>query len=589
MAGMVLGPGPKGQRASNCMPVPSLIAPSRREFLRLLGLAGLTSISGVPRLQPRLLAAGPLFEEVPSSTSGITWVHENAMSADRYLPETMGPGVAFLDYDNDGWVDIFLVNSGASDFYKPGRPLKNALYKNNRNGTFTDVTDAAGVAGGKEFGMGCTIADYDNDGYPDILVTAYGRCTLYHNNGNGTFSDVTEKSGLAAPGWTTSGVWFDYDNDGKLDLFLCSFVQFSLASNVFCGDNKLGKRFYCIPRVFKPTPSLLFHNNGDGTFREVSAGTDIQRAMGKALGAVATDINGDGLMDLFVANDTVQNFLFANRGKGKWDEIALAAEVGFSANGTPRSGMGVDAADVNGDGKQDLFVANVDQEMFSLYKNDGNEFFSDVAGPNGVAQATRLLSGWGLKLFDYDNDGFVDLFLANGHPDDMIESYSQQVRYKEPLVLFHNDGTKLANVSDQGGPAFQKLFPARGLAVGDYDNDGRVDVLVGNNGGPPLLLRNHAGEGNHWIGVRLQGTTCNRDAIGATITWSVNGKTRSRLKTHGGSYLSSHDMREVLGLGAAAKADWVEIKWPQPSGRVERLTDVPVDRYVTIVEGKGWS
>ena len=316
------------------------------------------------------------------------------MSADRYLPETMGPGVAFFDYDNDGWVDIFMVNSGASDFYKPKAPLKNALYKNNRDGTFTDVTDKAGVAGGKEFGMGCAIADYDNDGYPDILVTAYGRCTLYHNNGNGTFTDVTEKAGVAAPGWTTSAVWFDYDNDGKLDLFLCSFVQFSLPSNVFCGDNKLGKRFYCIPRVFKPTPSLLFHNNGDGTFTEVSAGTDIQRAIGKALGVVATDINGDGLMDLFVANDTVQNFLFANRGKGKWDEIALAAEVGFSANGTPRSGMGVDAGDINGDGKQDLFVANVDQEMFSLYKNDGNEFFSDVAGAErrraGDAPAERL-------------------------------------------------------------------------------------------------------------------------------------------------------------------------------------------------------
>jgi hypothetical protein len=545
-------------------------------------------MAGVFPLHSRLLlAATPLFEEVPPSVSGITWTHDNALSADRYLPETMGPGVAFIDYDNDGWVDIFMVNSGASDFYKPATPLKNALYRNNRDGTFTDVTDKAGVAGGREFGMGCTIADYDNDGYPDILVTAYGRCTLYHNNGDGTFTDVTDKAGVAAPGWTTSAVWFDYDNDGKLDLFLCSFVQFSLTSNVFCGDNKLGKRFYCIPRVFKPTPSLLYHNNGDGTFTEVSAGSDIKRAMGKALGVVATDINGDGLLDLFVANDTVQNFLFANRGNGKWDEISLAAEVGFSANGTPRSGMGVDAADVNGDGKQDLFVANVDQEMFSLYKNDGNEFFSDVAGPHGIAQATRLLSGWGLKFFDYDNDGFVDLFLANGHPDDMIESYSQQVKYKEPLLLFHNDGAKLSNVSGQGGPAFQKMFPARGLATGDFDNNGRIDVLIGNNGGAPVLLRNNAGEGNHWLGLRLQGTACNRDAIGATITWSAGGTTHSRLKSHGGSYLSSHDMREVLGLGAATKVDWVEIKWPQPSGRVERLTDLPIDRYVTIAEGKG--
>jgi enediyne biosynthesis protein E4 len=382
-------------------------------------------------------------------------------------------------------------------------------------------------------------------------------------------------------------VWFDYDNDGKLDLFLCSFVEFSLKSNIYCGDNKLGRRFYCIPRVFKPTPSALFHNNGDGTFTEVSRGTDIQKSLGKALGVVATDINGDGLMDLFVANDTVQNFLFANRGKGQWEEIGLSAEVGFSANGTPRSGMGVDATDLDMDGKQDLFVANVDQEMFSLYKNDGNEFFSDVASFHGVAQATRLLSGWGLKFFDYDNDGSVDLILANGHPDDMVENYSQQVKYKEPLLLFHNSGGKLANVSAQSGPVFSKYFAARGLTVGDYTNDGRLDVVIGNNGDAPVLLKNNAGEGNHWLGLKLQGTACNRDAIGATITWSAGGTKRLRMKTGGGSYLSSHDPREVLGLGPATAVEFVEIKWPQPSGRVERFTDLPIDRYVTVVEGKG--
>jgi enediyne biosynthesis protein E4 len=559
-----------------------LTRPTRREFVRLLGAAGLSSLA--PRRQSP--PAFP-FKEVPASVSGISWTHDNGMSANRYLPETMGPGVAFVDFDNDGWVDIFMVNSGEADFYKPQRPLTNALYRNNRDGTFTDVTAKAGVAGGQQFGMGCAIADYDNDGYQDILVTAYGRCTLYHNNGNGTFTDVTEKAGVAAPGWTTSAVWFDYDNDGRLDLFLCSFVQYSVKNEVFCGDNKLGKRFYCIPRVFKPTSSLLFRNNGDGTFTQTSGGTDIEKALGKALGVVATDVNNDGLLDLFVANDTVQNFLFMNRGKGAWDEIALEAEVGFSANGTPRSGMGVDAADFNGDGRQDLFVANVDQEMFSLYRNDGNEFFSDVAAPNAVAQATRLFSGWGLKFLDYDNDGAVDLFLANGHPDDMIESYSRQVKYKEPLLLFRHDGTRLVNVSAASGPAFQQPYPARGLAVGDFNNDGRLDVLIGNNGEAPVLLENTSGAGNHWLGVRLQGTTCNRDAIGATITWSVNGTTRSRFKTHGGSYMSSHDMREVLGLGPSTTIDWLEIKWPLPSGRVERIATPPIDRYVTIVEGKG--
>ena len=558
----------------------------RRHALRLLGLAGASAFAGIAPFRSRISAAGAIFEEIQPETSGIRWVHENAISPQRYLPETMGPGVAFLDFDNDGWLDIFMVNSGKSDFYTPSAPLKNALYKNNRDGTFTDISDKAGVAGGDQFGMGCAIGDYDNDGYPDILVTAYGRCTLYKNNGNGTFTDVTARAGVATPGWTTSAVWFDYDNDGKLDLFLCSFVEYSATSKVFCGDNKLGKRFYCIPRVFKGTPSFLYRNNGDGTFTDVTAGTDIQRSIGKGLGVVATDINNDGLMDLFVANDTVQNFLFLNRGKGKWDESGLPSEVGFSANGTPRSGMGVDSADFDGDGRQDLFVANVDQEMFSLYRNDGNEFFSDIAAPNGVAQATRLLSGWGLKFFDYDNDGVVDLILANGHPDDMIEQYSQQVRYKEPLLLFHNDGKKLTDVSAQAGPAFQKMFPARGLAVGDYNNDGRIDVLIGNNGGPPVLLKNNA-SGSHWLGVKLQGAGCNRDAIGATITWTAGGIKRSRLKTNGGSYLSSHDMREVLGVGQAAKIESLEIKWPQPSGRVERFTDVPIDRYVTIVEGRG--
>jgi enediyne biosynthesis protein E4 len=535
----------------------------------------------------RALANGrPLFVDVLPSVSGITWRHENAMSDERYLPETVGAGCAFLDYDNDGWMDIYLVNSGPCDFYEPATPLRNALYKNNRDGTFTDVTEQAGVPGGT-FGMGIAVGDYDNDGYPDLFVSSYGRCILYHNNGNGTFTDVTDKAGLAAPGWTTSAVWFDYDNDGKLDLFVCSFVEFGLGTHVFCGDNKLGKRYYCIPRVFKPTPSLLFHNNGDGTFTEVGHKTSIGRAMGKALGVVATDINNNGLMDLFVANDTVQNFLFANRGNGQFDEIGLPAEVAFSANGQPRSGMGVDSADFDGDGLMDLFVANVDQEMFSLYRNMGNEFFTDAAHVHGISQATRLLSGWGLKFFDFDNDGQIDLFLANGHPDDMIEYYSANVKYKEPLLLFHNRDGQLTNVSATAGPVFEESYPARGMAVGDFDNDGRIDVLVSNNGEAPLLLRNQAGQDHHWLGIRLQGTSCNRDAIGARLKWSAGGVTRERLKTNGGSYLSSHDPREVLGIGTNTKIDWLEIRWPQPSGKVERFTGLPIDRYITIVEGQG--
>src|SRR5947208_4729812 len=314
--------------------------------------------------------------------------------------------------------------------------------------------------------MGVAVGDYDNDGWPDIFVTAYGKCILYKNNHDGTFKDVTEKAGVATPGWTTSAVWFDFDNDGRLDLFVCSFVDYGTDSHFSCGDNKLGRKFYCIPRVFRPTANVLFHNNGDGTFTEVSRGTDIEKALGKGLGVVATDINNDGRTDLFVANDTVQNFLFVNRGAdkaGKWkfEEIALPAEVAFSEGGQPRSGMGVDAADVFGSGYQDLFVANIDQEMFSLYRNVKNETFRDVARANGVAQATRLLSGWGLRFFDYDNDGAVDLILANGHPDDMIEHYSPTVKHKEPILLFHQESGKLRNVSDQAGPAFDKSYSAR--------------------------------------------------------------------------------------------------------------------------------
>ncbi len=549
---------------------------SRRHLIRL-GLAGVA--------QPLLPAPEGLFEEISPTASGIKWVHENAMSDRRNLPETLGPGCAFLDYDNDGWMDILLVNSGPCDFFKPKKRLNHALYKNNRDGTFTDVTERAGLTA-ELFAMGVVVGDFDNDGFPDILITAYGIPVLYHNNGDGTFTDVTARAKLNAPGWTTSGVWFDYDGDGRLDLFLCSFVEYRNDS-ITCGDNKLGRNYYCIPRVFKPTPNLLYHNNGDGTFTEVGKGGEIANALGKGLGVVTTDVNNDGRLDLFVANDTVQNFLFINRGPNKWEESALSAEVGFSDSGQPRSGMGVDSGDFDGDGWEDLFVANVDQEMFSLYRNNRNETYTDVSHRNSIAQATRFLSGWGLKFFDYDNDGFIDLLLANGHPDDMIENYSKQVKYREPLLLFRNEGGKFRNVTAEAGAAFTKPFAARGLAVGDFNNDGKLDVLIANNGAAPILLKNINGTGNHWIGIQLRGVAANRDGIGARIVWSVDGAQRRRLKTHGGSYLSSHDPREILGLGKASKADYVEIKWPAPSGLIERFHDLPTDRYSTLIEGKG--
>jgi enediyne biosynthesis protein E4 len=557
---------------------------------RLIMLSLLVSLFHLAHTSARAQTLGQkswpvTFEDVPASSSGITWVHNNAHSAERYLPETVGAGCAFLDYDLDGWMDIYLVNSGPSDFFTPRAPLKNALYHNNHDGTFTDVTDKAGVAGGT-FGMGVAAGDYDADGFADIYITAYGRNILYHNNGNGTFTDVTAKAGVAAPGWSTCAVWFDYDSDGKLDLFVSSFVIYDKAAqSLYCTDETLKRRYYCVPRFFKPQPSHLFHNNGDGTFADVSRESGIADSPGKSFGAVATDINNDGLMDLYVANDTMPNFLFINKGKGKFEEEGLAAGVAFSENGKPRSGMGVDAADVDGDGWQDLFVANIDQEFFSLYRNQKDLTFTDEAGE--IAPATQLLSGWGLKFSDYDNDGDPDLFLVNGHPDDLIEMRVSRVKYREPLLLFENTGKSFRNVSAQSGRVFAKDFSGRGMAVGDFDNDGDLDVLVSNNGEPPLLLRNDGGNRNNWLGLQLVATKSNPAAVGTVIIWQAGGIKRSRLKAGGGSYLASHDPREVLGLGAASKIDSVEIHWP--SGQVDKLVNLPVNAYIKVVEGEGFS
>ena len=533
----------------------------------------------------RTVAPPPVtFVEVPPSESKITWTHDNGRSEMRHLPETCGGGGLFFDYDNDGWMDIYLVNSGPSDFYQPKTPLKNALYHNNHDGTFTDVTDKAGVACGQmgNFGMGAAAADFDGDGFEDLYVTNYGANVLFHNNGNGTFTNVTDKAGVAAPNWSTCATWFDYDNDSKLDLFVSSFVQYSGTGTIFCGDNRVGRRYYCVPRVFKPRSSFLFHNEGNGKFRDVSKESGIAASQGKSFGAVATDVNNDGLMDLFVANDTLANFLFVNKGNGKFEEVGLMSGVAYSDSGAPRSGMGVDAADFDGDGWQDLFVANIDQELFSLYQNQKDLTFIDRPGEIGAA--TRLLSGWGLRFFDYDNDGDPDLILANGHPDDMVEIQSLKVKYKEPLLLFENVNGQFKNVSATSGEVFSKDFPARGLAVGDYDNDGDLDVLIINNGAPPILLRNEGGNRNNWVGLQLVAMRSNPEAVGAIITWEAGGVKRRRLKTAGGSYLSSHDPREILGIGTATKVDSIEIKWP--SGRVDKLVNPPIRKYLKVVEGE---
>jgi hypothetical protein len=570
---------------------------SRREFLRRLGLAGLAGYD----LSARILRASdssipqapnglPVFEVIPSSASRITFERVSGRSPQCYLPETLGGGGGFIDYDNDGWMDIYLVNSGKCDFYDPNPPLRNALYHNNRDGTFTDVTEKAGVAGGG-YGMGVAVGDYDGDGWPDLFVTQYGRCILYHNNGNGTFTDVTEKAGVGAVGLCASALWFDYDNDGRLDLFVCGSVDFSKSNNKFCGFGGTIERYYCIPNVYNPMPSWLFHNNGDGTFTDVSKESGIASANGIAWGAVATDINNDGLMDLFIANDMVASFLFANRGHGEFEEIGLQAGVGYSADGRVRSGMGADSADYDQDGRMDLFLTDVDEEMFSLYHNNRDETFDDQSVSNGIGMTVRAMSGWGVKFLDYDNDGNMDIFIVSGHPDNKVNQLHSEIQYEENPLLWRNLGGDFRhtyqNVSDQSGPVFQQVFAARGLAIGDFNNDGGVDVLMILNDGAPLLLRNNVGKLNHWLGIQLKGKVANPDAVGANVTWQAGDLKRHVYKVAGGGYLTCHDPRLILGIGSRTEIDWVEVKWPPPSTRVDRFTRLPVDRYITIVEGKG--
>jgi hypothetical protein len=567
---------------------PGLVGIRRREFLKVLAASlaypALARVAGA--------ADSPLypFSDVPVSASGITWAHTAGLSPEKYLPQSTGAGCAFLDYDNDGWMDIYLVNSGPCDIFTPDKPLRNALYRNNRDGTFTDVTEKAGVVGGG-YGMGAAVGDYNADGFPDLYVTQYGRSILYRNNGDGTFTDVTEKAGVAAPGWASSAVWFDYDNDGRLDLFVCRFVDFSKAKHHNCGAPGIpalkGLNEYCYPRIYTPMASWLFHNNGDGTFTDVSQKMGIADNPGKSWGVVATDINNDGWMDLFVANDTEANFLFKNNGGKHFEEVGFTAGVAYGEGGKARSGMGVDSADLNQDGWMDLFVTDLNHELDGFYQNKHDETFDDIAAPSGIANATRLMSGWGLKFLDYDNDGNLDLLIANGHPDDLIEKIYDNVTYREPLLLFHNTGGGLKNVTAESGPVFSRPMSGRGLALGDFDNDGGVDVLISCNNEAPVLLRNNVGRQNHWLGIQLIGKKANIDAVGARVTYQAGDLKRSRMNVGGGSYLSSHDPRMVLGIGTRAKLDWLEVKWPLPSNAVERLTDLPVDRYITIVEGQG--
>jgi enediyne biosynthesis protein E4 len=561
-----------------------LSAISRRDLLKM-GAAGLALSAG--KAWPDLYATTPVTFVDVAGSAGITFRHDNAASPDKYLIETMGSGCGWIDYDQNGLLDLYLVNGAATRVYTPKQPLRSALYRNNGDGTFTDVTAKAGVGAEGLFGMGVAVGDYDNDGFPDLLVLGYGRSILYHNNGDGTFTDVTARAGVQNSGlWASSAAWFDYDNDGKLDLVIANYVDWSPERNFYCGDRGPGMRSYCHPDDFHGQPSTLFHNNGDGTFTDVSKSSGVGLKAGNGLGIVTFDYDNDGWQDIFVANDHMPNYLFHNNRDGTFREVGYLAGVSVSADGQFEAGMGTDAADTTGNGRMDLIVAHLDMQLARVYQNLGDGTFEDATFRSKISYATYHISTFGARFMDYDNDGARDLFMANGNVLDNIQRYHSEVQYAEPKLMFRNNGHGIfENVSDRLGADFQLPRVSRGAAVADFDNDGDLDILVNNCGQPPQLLRNDGGNANHWLEVFLIGTKSNRDGVGARVKLVAGDLTLYDQRKGGMSYQSAQDPRLHFGLGPQATVDAVEILWP--SGVTTKLTSLKSDQIITVKEGVG--
>jgi hypothetical protein len=531
--------------------------------------------------------AGPIEFRDVTKQAGIHFKHNSGAFGKKNLPETMGSGVCVLDYDNDGWQDILFVNSMDWPGHRGAAKTYPALYHNNKDGTFTDVTREAGLAV-ESYGLGCAVADYDNDGFADIYLTTVGSNHLFRNLGNGKFADVTLKAGVADPGFSTSAVWFDYDNDGKLDLFVTHYIDWSIAKDQYCTlDNK--NKSYCTPQTYKGESSTLFHNKGDGTFENVTKRAGLRDPTSKSLGVAMLDYDGDGWMDLFVANDTEPNKLYRNNHNGTFTDVGVQVGVAFSESGRVRAGMGVDAGDFDGSGWQSLVIGNFTNESMSLYRNDGSGLFVDEEISSGIRQMSLQALTFGCFFFDYDLDGRLDIFAANGHVSDDISVVQPTLKYAQPAILFHNSGNrKFEDASAKVGPALQQPVVARGAAYLDYDNDGDLDLVITANNGPARLLRNEYANQNDMLRVKLVGTRSNRDGIGAKVTLTTSAGARLlRMVKTGSSYASQSELPLTFGLGKpeAGKTVSLEIIWP--SGQKDSLSKISADQFITVKEGSG--
>jgi hypothetical protein len=518
---------------------------------------------------------------------GVNFQYRASHTSRKYLLETMGAGVALFDYDNDGLLDIYLNNGAplADPTPKGTTPQKtdsqywNRLYHQKKDGTFEDVTEKAGLQGAG-YGMGVAVGDYDNDGFEDLYVTAYGGNKLYHNNGNGTFTDMTLKAGVGGSGWSTSAAWVDLDNDGFLDLIVLRYLDWDF-DDFWCGEHKEGFRAYCHPDHFKPISPLVYHNNHDGTFTEVAEKLGLSKP-GKGLGVGIADYDRDGRIDIFVANDSMVEFLYHNRGDGTFEDLGLVSEVAVDIDGRTYAGMGVDFADYNNDGWPDLVVTDLANQRYALYQNDGDGSFTYASSAAGIGQMTLSHSGWGVRFFDYDNDGWKDLLIAQGHDMDTIELTSPNLKYREPLLLARNTGHGFVDVSAQSGDVFRQAWVSRGLAIGDLDNDGRLDAVITTNDGPIHILHNETQTQNHWLLLKLVGHKSNRDAIGAEVSVVIPGGLQSATVSTAGSYLSASDKRVHFGLGKNNVVQRIEIRWP--SGIKQTLHDVTADQVLQVEE-----